>query len=170
MTGYRAFSQVFAKTLPVESPGFEVETELSIHAVDKRWRIHEVPVDYRDRPEGSVSKLNTFSDGMAVLRMIGSLFKDYRPLALFTLIALLLVAVGLAIGIPVVWEFSQTGLVERLPSAILAAAFVGAGLLAEACGLILDTTVKSARKDYELRVIEAYGKYRLPLRENGDVR
>ena len=84
MTGYRAFNYVFAKTMPVLSPSFEIETELSIHAVDKRWRIAEVPIDYRDRPEGSESKLNTFSDGTKVLKTIGSLFKDYRPLALFT--------------------------------------------------------------------------------------
>ena len=159
MTGYRAFNKVFVKTMPVESPGFEIETELSIHAVDKRWRIVEVPIDYRDRPEGSVSKLNTVSDGLAVLRMIGSLFKDYRPLALFTGLALLFVIVGLVVGIPVIVEYSYTGLVERFPSAMLAVGLVGTGLLCEACGLVLDTTVKSARKDYELSVIEAYDKY-----------
>ena len=162
MSGYRAFTKVFAKTMPVESPGFEIETELSIHAVDKRWRIVEVPIDYRDRPEGSVSKLNTFSDGLAVLRMIASLFKDYRPLALFTIAAALFIACGLIVGIPVILEYGQTGLVERFPSAMLALGLVGTGLLAEACGLILDTTVKSSRKDYELRVIDAYGEYPLP--------
>ena len=162
MTGYRGFSQVFAKTMPVESAGFEIETELSIHAVDKRWRVHEVPIDYRDRPEGSESKLDTFSDGLAVLRMIGSLFKDYRPLALFTLFAALFVLLGLIIGIPVVVEYHQTGLVERFPSAMLALGLVSTGLLCVACGLVLDTTAKSSRKDYELRVIEAYEKYPLP--------
>ena len=165
MTGYRAFSKVFAKTMPVESPGFEIETELSIHAVDKRWRIVEIPVDYRDRPEGSESKLNTISDGLAVLRMIGSLFKDYRPLALFTILALLFVVLGLIVGIPIIVEYSYTGLVERFPSAVLATGLVGTGLLCEASGLILDTTVKSSRKDYELRVIEAYEKYPLPRDE-----
>lgn len=163
MTGYRAFSKVFAKTMPVESPSFEIETELSIHAVDKRWRITEVPIDYRDRPEGSTSKLNTFTDGLAVLRMIGSLFKDYRPLALFSLVALLFVILGLVVGIPIVIEYSYTGLVERFPSAMLAIGLVGIGLLCEVCGLILDTTAKSSRKDYELKVIEAYEKYPLPF-------
>ena len=91
MTGYRAYNKVFAKTMPVLSPGFEIETELSIHAVDKRWRIAEVPIDYRDRPEGSESKLSTFSDGFKVLMMIMSLFKDYKPLALFSWVALLFV-------------------------------------------------------------------------------
>lgn len=159
MTGYRGFSRVFAKTMPIESPGFEIETELSIHAVDKRWRIVEVPIEYRDRPEGSESKLSTFSDGAAVLRMIASLFKDYRPLALFSWIALVFVILGLIVGVPVIWEFSITGLVERFPSAILAVALVGAGLLAEACGLILDTTVKCNRQQYELKVMEAYERY-----------
>ena len=156
MTGYRAFNRVFAKTMPVLSPGFEIETELSIHAVDKGWRIVEVPIDYRDRPEGSESKLSTFSDGFKVLKMIMSLFKDYRPMALFGWLALLFVALGLIFGIPVVAEFAQTGLVPRLPTAILAVALVGCGALSLTSGLILDTVVKGARKTYELQVIEAY--------------
>ena len=102
MTGYRAYNKVFAKTMPVLSPGFEIETELSIHAVDKRWRIAEVPIDYRDRPEGSESKLSTFSDGFKVLMMIMSLFKDYKPLALFSWVALLFVVLGLVAGVPVI--------------------------------------------------------------------
>lgn len=159
MTGYRAFNQVFAKTMPVLSPAFEIETELSIHAVDKRWRITEVPIDYRDRPEGSYSKLSTFGDGWKVLKCIGSLFKDYRPMALFGWVGLLLCVIGLCVGIPVISEFHITGLVPRLPSAILATAFVGCGLLSFSCGLILDTTVKGHRKDYELAVTEAYEKY-----------
>lgn len=156
MTGYRAFSAAFAKTMPVLSPGFEIETELSIHAVDKRWRIAEVAIDYRDRPEGSESKLSTFSDGIKVLMMILSLFKDYRPLALFGWLALLLIVIGLAIGIPVIMEFAATGLVPRLPSALLAVAFVFVGCLSLACGLILDTVVKGARKSYELEVTRTY--------------
>ena len=159
MTGYRAFNAVFAKTMPVLSPGFEIETELSIHAVDKRWRIAEVPIDYRDRPEGSESKLNTFSDGMKVLGMIMSLFKDYRPLALFSWLALLFCVLGLVAGIPVIWEFAATGLVPKLPSALLAVALVFVGILAFASGLILDTVVKGTRKEYELQVTQAYERY-----------
>ena len=117
MTGYRAYNRAFARTLPVLSPGFEIETELSIHAVDKRWRIEQVPIDYRDRPEGSESKLSTFSDGAKVLRMILSLFKDYRPLPFFNLLALLFCVVGLLLGVPVIAEFARTGLVPRLPTA-----------------------------------------------------
>lgn len=159
MTGYRAYNAVFAKTMPVLSPGFEIETELSIHAVDKRWRIQEVPIDYRDRPEGSESKLNTFSDGMKVLLMILSLFKDYRPLALFSWVSLLFFLLGLVAGVPVIVEFLQTGLVPKLPSALLAVALVFVGMLSFTCGLILDTVVKGARKQYELDVTRAYERY-----------
>ena len=156
MTGYRAYNEVFAKSMPVLSPGFEIETELSIHAVNKRWRIAEVPIDYRDRPEGSESKLNTFSDGMKVLMMILSLFKDYRPLALFSLLGLLLCVVGLLFGVPVIWEFAHTGLVPKMPSALLAVAFIFLGMLSFSCGLILDTVVKGTRKQYELEVTRIY--------------
>ncbi|MEG0071337.1 MAG: glycosyltransferase family 2 protein [Raoultibacter sp.] len=160
MTGYRAFNAVFAKTMPVLSPGFEIETELSIHAVDKRWRIVEVPIDYRDRPEGSESKLDTVSDGIRVLFTIASLFKDYRPLVLFSWVGLVFCIIGLIVGIPVIIEFAHTGLVMKFPSALLAVAFIFVGLLSFACGLILDTTVKGNRKDYEIEVIAAYERYR----------
>lgn len=156
MTGYRSFNNVFASTMPVTSPGFEIETELSIHAVDKGWRIAEVPIDYRDRPEGSESKLSTFSDGFKVLKMIMSLFKDYRPMALFGWIALVFVILGLVVGVPVVVDFAHTGLVPRLPSAVLAVALVFTGLLSMASGLILDTVVKGNRKQYEIQVLNAY--------------
>ncbi|WP_241147263.1 glycosyltransferase family 2 protein [Olsenella sp. An285] len=160
MTGYRSFSRVFAETLPVLSPGFQIETELSIHAADKRWRIQQVPIEYRDRPEGSVSKLNTFSDGLKVLGMIFSLFKDYKPLPFFSLLAAFFFAVGLVLGIPVILEFVETGLVERLPTAVAAVAFCGLGALLLVCGLILDTVVKGHRRDWELRVTEAYRRER----------
>lgn len=156
MTGYRAFNRVFAKTMPVTSPGFEIETEMSIHAVDKGWRIVEVPIVYRDRPEGSESKLSTFSDGAKVLRMIMSLFKDYRPMALFGWLALLLVVLSLVAGVPVVAEFAQTGLVPRLPTALVAVTLALMGMLSLVCGLVLDTVVKGSRKQYELSVIRAY--------------
>ncbi len=159
MSGYRAFNKVFAKTIPVLSDGFEIETELSIHAVDKKWRIFEVPVEYRDRPEGSESKLSTISDGYKVLLCIASLFKDYRPLALFTWVAIIFVIIGLIVALPVIVEYMQTGLVPRFPTAVLATALVGCGLLSLVCGLILDTTVKGYRKEYELDVIGAYERY-----------
>ncbi|MDO4851485.1 MAG: glycosyltransferase family 2 protein [Actinomycetota bacterium] len=156
MTGYRAFNRVFAETMPVLSPGFEIETELSIHAVDKGWRIAEVPIEYRDRPEGSESKLSTFSDGWKVLKTIMSLFKDYRPMALFGWVSLIFVVLGLVAGIPVIVEFVHTGLVPRLPTAVLAVGLVFIGLLSLACGFILDTVVKGNRKQYELSVMRAY--------------
>lgn len=158
MTGYRAFNRMFAQTVPVLSNGFEIETELSIHAVDKAWRIVEVPVEYRDRPEGSESKLSTFSDGWKVLRLIMSLFKDYRPLALFTWISIVFILLGLIVGVPVIVEFAQTGLVPRMPSVVLATGLVFSGLLSLASGLILDTVVKGNRKQYELVILEAYRK------------
>ena len=145
MTGYRAYNAVFAKTMPVLSPGFEIETEL--------------PIDYRDRPEGSESKLDTFSDGCKVLLMILSLFKDYRPLALFSWVSLLFCVLGLVAGVPVIAEFLATGLVPKLPSALLAVALVFIGILSFTCGLILDTVVKGTRKQYELQVTEAYREH-----------
>lgn len=152
MTGYRAFSHAFVKTFPVLSEGFQIETELSIHAVDRRWRILDVPIEYRDRPEGSVSKLDTVGDGIKVVMMIGTLFKDYRPLKFFSLVALVLTVLGLAFGVPVIIEYFQTGLVPRLPTALLAVALVFLASLALVAGLILDSVAKSERREWELAV------------------
>lgn len=153
MSGYRAFTYAFVKTAPVITHGFEIEVELDIHAIDKNWRIQEVPIDYRDRPEGSFSKLSTYRDGYKVLLTILSLFKDYKPLILFSLIAIIFTLVGLAFGISVLVEFMQTGLVPRLPSAVLAVALVIIGILSLVCGVILDTIVKANHKQYELQVL-----------------
>ena len=152
MTGYRAMSRPFVKTFPVLSEGFQIETELSIHAVDRRWRIADVPVEYRNRPEGSVSKLNTVRDGLKVIAMIGTLFKDYRPLKFFSLVALLFCIGGLCAGIPVVTEYLATGLVPRFPTAILAVALMFMAALSLATGFILDAVAKVERKQWELSV------------------
>lgn len=152
MTGYRAMSRPFVKTFPVLSEGFQIETELSIHAVDRRWRIADVPVEYRDRPEGSVSKLNTVKDGLKVIAMIGTLFKDYRPLKFFSLVALIFCIGGLCAGMPVVTEYLATGLVPRFPTAILAAALMFTAAISLATGFILDAVAKVERKQWELRV------------------
>lgn len=160
MTGYRAFSRVFVRCLPVVSRGFQLECEISIHAVDKGWRIKEVPIDYRDRPAGSVSKLSTVSDGVRVLMAIGSLFKDYLPFKFFSLMAAVFVALGLAAGIPVVAEFAQTGYVSKVPSAILAVGPVFCGALAFSTGCILDTVAKATRKRWELDVYRAEDEMR----------
>lgn len=152
MSGCRAFSRVFVKTCPVLSEGFQVETELSIHAVDRRWRIVDIPVNYRSRPEGSVSKLRTERDGIKVVMMIGTLFKDYRPLKFFSLTRFVLLLVGLVLGIPVIAEFFETGLVPRLPTALLAVAFVFLACLALAAGFVLDSVAKSERRSWEFAV------------------
>lgn len=152
MTGYRAFSRPFVKTFPVMSEGFQIETEISIHAVDRRWRIKDVPIVYRDRPEGSVSKLNTIGDGMKVMIAIASLFKNYRPLKFFSLAALALAIIGLLLGVPVIVEFFKTGLVPRLPTAMLATAFMFLCGLSIATGLVLDNLAKTERKQWELEV------------------
>lgn len=156
MTGYRAFNRIFVKTMPVLSEGFQIETELSIHAVDKRFRITDVPIDYRDRPEGSYSKLSTFGDGAKVLRAIASLFKDHKPMAFFGWLALILSVLGLIAGIPVIAEYFQTGLVPRFPTAILAIALVICGALSFTAGIILDTVAKTGRKQWELFTYQAY--------------
>lgn len=156
MTGYRAFNRIFVKTMPVLSEGFQIETELSIHAVDKRFRITDVPIDYRDRPEGSYSKLSTFGDGAKVLRAIASLFRDHKPMAFFGWLALILIVLGLIAGIPVIAEYFQTGLVPRFPTAILAIALVICGALSFTAGIILDTVAKTGRKQWELFTYQAY--------------
>ena len=152
----RAMSRPFIKTFPVLSEGFQIETELSIHAVDHRWRIKDVPIEYRDRPEGSESKLNTVSDGIKVVAMIGTLFKDYRPLKFFSLVALLFAVFGLALGMPIVVEYFQTGLVPRFPTAMLAASFMFLCGLSLATGFILDSVAKVEKKQWEVNV---YSKY-----------
>lgn len=158
MTGYRAISKPFVKTFPVLSEGFQIETELSIHAVDHRWRIQDVPVEYRDRPAGSESKLNTVGDGIKVIAMIGTLFKDYRPLKFFSLIAIIFAIIGLALGIPIVAEYFQTGLVPRFPTAMLAASSMFLCGLSLATGLILDSVAKVERKQWELQAYKTYSK------------
>ncbi|HFR3412433.1 TPA: glycosyltransferase family 2 protein, partial [Streptococcus suis] len=134
MTGYRGFNKLFVKNFPVLSPGFEIETELSIHALDKRFKLVEVPITYQDRPEGSESKLNTFSDGFKVLRMIFNLFKDYKPLLFFSIVSAILVSFSLLVGVPVIVEFTRTGLISKLPSAVLATGFMILGFLAFVAG------------------------------------
>ena len=150
MTGYRAFSYQFVKGFPVLSKGFEIETEMTIHAVDKNFRVVEIPVTYRDRPEGSVSKLNTYSDGAKVLKMILTLFKEYRPMLFFGLLSTLFLVFSLLLGIPVLIEFFKTGLVPRIPTLIVSAIFLVITLLLWITGIILQVIVKKHRQLYEL--------------------
>ena len=160
MTGYRAFSCIFVKSYPVVSSGFEVETEMSIHCLDKKFKVVQVPIDYRDRPAGSYSKLSTFSDGMLVLKTIASLCREYRPLLFFGVLALVALVVCLACGIPVIAEYAATHFITRVPLAILA---VGSGIVAMllfSCGLILDSMAKTARQQYEMEVVRLYSEAR----------
>ena len=150
MTGYRAFSRMFVKSFPVLSKGFEIETEMTIHAVDKNFLLEEIPVVYRDRPEGSDSKLNTFSDGMKVLKTIATLFREYRPLAFFSLIAAVLWTITLILFVPVFVDYIQTGLVPRFPTLIVSGVIAVLGMLLWVCGIILDVIVKKHRQLYEL--------------------
>lgn len=150
MTGYRAFSRGFVKTFPVLSRGFEIETEMTIHAVDKNFLIREVPVDYRDRPEGSVSKLNTYSDGAKVLCTIFRLYKDYKPFAFFGVGALLFLILAAVLFLPVGIEFLRTGLVPRFPTLIVSITLALCALLSFVAGVILDVVVKKHRQLFEL--------------------
>ena len=152
MTGYRVFNKLFVKTMPVMSPKFEIETEMSLHALDKKFIIKEIPIIYRDRPEGSESKLNTVGDGIKVIKTIVKMFKDFRPRQFFWLIALIIAIIGLIIGLPVIVEFAQTKYITKLPSAILATGIMTLALIIAQCGVILDTVVKQNREKYELEI------------------
>jgi len=155
MTGYRAFSRSFVKLYPVMSGQFEVETEMTIHALDKNFRLVEIPIDYRDRPEGSNSKLNTFSDGFKVLRTIFTLFKEYRPMHFFGWLAVLLAVVGTILVIPVLMDYFDTGLVMRFPTLFVSLFLFLAALQSFFTGLCLDVMVSKDRKQYELRLINS---------------
>ena len=150
MTGYRAFSYDFVKGFPVLSKGFEIETEMTIHAVDKNFKLVEIPVTYRDRPEGSVSKLNTYKDGLKVLKTIGTLFKEYRPALFFNLIAFMFLIITLVLGIPPFVEYFQTGLVLRFPSLIVASISLVISILLCITGIILEVIAKKHKQLYEL--------------------
>lgn len=153
MTGYRAFSYDFVKTFPILSKGFEIETEMSIHALDKNFKLVEIPVQYRDRPEGSVSKLNTFSDGFKVLKTIGRLFKEYKPNLFFGLFGLLFLIISLIFAIPVFIDYFNTGIVERFPTLIFAGFMLMISVLSFVCGIILEVVVKKNRQMFELFLI-----------------
>ena len=153
MTGYRVFNKRFVKNMPVLSPKFEIETEMSLYALDKKYIIKEIPIVYRDRPEGSSSKLNTVGDGIKVVKTIARMFKDYKPFKFFGLIALILFIIGLAIGIPVLVEFFKTAYITKVPSAILATGFMGLAAVSLQCWIVLDTITRQHKEDYELNLL-----------------
>ncbi len=153
MTGYRAFSYQFVKSFPVLSRGFEIETEMSIHAIDKNLAVDNVVIDYRDRPENSISKLNTYSDGMKVLHTIWKLFRTYKPMVFFGGIAFLLAAVSLVMFVPVFMEYFRTGLVPRFPTLIVSGFIMVAAIQSFFSGMVLETINRKNRQDFELELI-----------------
>ena len=150
MTGYRAFSYEFVKTFPVLSKGFEIETEMSIHAVDKNMYVENVVIDYRDRPEGSVSKLNTYSDGFKVLMTIARLYRTYKPMGFFAIVAGILALFSLIFFIPIMVEYAKTGLVERFPTLIVSGFIMLAAIISFFSGLVLQTIVQKNKQDFEM--------------------
>ena len=152
MTGYRAFSKKFVKCMPVMSKGFQIETEMTIFSLVHNMNIVEVPITYRDRPEGSVSKLDTYSDGFKVLMTLFNLFKDNRPFLLFGTISIILFILGLIVGIPVIVEFAKTAYITKVPSAILAVGLILNSFILFAVGLIMDSIKNKANFLYECQI------------------
>jgi len=158
MSGYRVFNRRFVKNLPILCDGFELETEMTLHALDKKYSIVEIPVEYRDRVEGSFSKLNTYTDGFRVLKTIFGIFKDYRPMLFFGICALVFFIAGLAAGFPVILEFYLTRYVKHVPLALLATGCMIFAMLLLSVGLILDTMVKHFRLLYIQNLTNFSGK------------
>lgn len=154
MTGYRAFSFQFAKSFPILSKGFEIETEMSIHAVDKNMQVENIVIEYRDRPEGSESKLNTYSDGIKVLRTITRLFRNYKPLAFFGVIAGVLALLSILFAAPVFITYLQTGMVPNFPTLIVCGFTMMAAISSLFAGLQLQNSVQKNKQDFEMRLLE----------------
>ena len=152
MTGYRAFSHMFVKSFPILSKGFEIETEMTIHALDKNLLIQSIPVQYRDRPAGSESKLNTYSDGMKVLLTIFNLYRDYQPLRFFGIVSLVFGGISVMLFIPVFTEFLKSGQVPRFPTLVVSTVIMQVAFLSLVCGLVLDTNAKNSRKNFEVQM------------------
>lgn len=166
MTGYRAFSYSFVKTFPVLSRGFEIETEMSIHAADKHMQVDNVIIEYRDRPEGSVSKLNTFSDGFKVLTRILNLYKNYKPFSFFSLLSAVLVVLGIGFLIPVIIEYVETGLVPKFPTLIVCCFVLVAALQSFFAGLVLQSMEQKNKQDFEMQLLKVHNTYERLKRGN----
>ena len=159
MTGYRAFSYEFVKTFPVFSKGFEIETEMTIHAVNYNMQVENVVVEYRDRPEGSESKLNTYSDGFRVIRKMLQLYKNYKPMHFFGMLALLLTVISVILFVPVLLEYLSTGLVPRFPTLIACGFILLAGIQSFFSGMMLEVMAAKDRKDFEYRLNRVHGEH-----------
>ena len=160
MTGYRAFSYQFVKSFPVLSKGFEIETEMSIHAIDKNMHVENVIIQYRDRPEGSVSKLNTYSDGIKVLMTIVKLYKNYKPFGFFTWISVILSLIATVFLAPVIGDYLSTGLVERFPTLIVCGFVYIAAMQSFFAGIMLSTMKQKNMQDYEMNLIKINNAYK----------
>ncbi|MDO4805360.1 MAG: glycosyltransferase family 2 protein [Lachnospiraceae bacterium] len=160
MTGYRAFSYRYIKTFPILSQGFEIETEMSIHAIDKNLQVENVVIQYRDRPEGSVSKLNTYSDGLKVLRTIGRLFRTYRPLGFYGTLSVFLTLLAMVFFIPIMIDFARTGLVDKFPTLIVCGFVVLAAIVSFFAGMILKSIYQNTRQEFEMHLYEAMRRER----------
>lgn len=169
MTGYRAFSYQFVKTFPVLSQGFEIETEMSIHAADKNMFVENVVIEYRDRPEGSESKLNTYSDGFKVLRTIASLFRTYKPMAFFGVIAAVLTVLGVGFMIPVLVDFNHTGLVNKFPTLIVCCFVILAAMVSFFAGLQLQTITRKNRQDFEMELQHVHSELKRINQKDNEV-
>lgn len=166
MTGYRAFSYNFVKTFPILSNGFEIETEMTIHAVDKKMSVKNIIIDYRDRPEGSESKLNTYSDGFKVLRTILRLFKNYRPKQFFNALAGILIIIAGAFFLPVLVTYFKTGFVPKIPTLFVCGFVALAAIQSYFSGMILSTLIQKNKQDFEHRLIESENQYKRLMKEN----
>jgi glycosyltransferase involved in cell wall biosynthesis len=165
MTGYRAFSYQFVKTFPVLSKGFEIETEMTIHAADKNMQVDNVVIEYRDRPEGSKSKLNTYSDGAKVLMSIAKLYRNYKPMNFFGLLSLVLAVVSVIFFIPVLTEYIATGLVPKFPTLIVCGFALMAALQSVFAGLILSAGAQRSRQEFEMNLIKVDMHYKELLKD-----
>ena len=159
MTGYRAFSRTFVKSFPILSKGFEIETEMTIHAVNYNMQVENVVVEYRDRPQGSESKLNTYSDGFRVIRKMLQLYKNYKPMHFFGMLAFLLAAVSVILFVPVFLEYLNTGLVPRFPTLIACGFILLAGIQSFFSGMMLEVMAAKDRKDFEYRLNRVHGEH-----------
>ena len=160
MTGYRAMSYRFVKTFPVLSRNFEIETEMTIHAIDKNMQVENVVIEYRDRPEGSESKLNTYADGFKVLKTIVKMFKNYKPLEFFSLIAAVLFVVGMVFFIPVLVHFLEVGTVEKIPTLIVSGFVILTDIICWFSGIILSTLVNQHKQDFEYQTQMVTNRYK----------
>lgn len=168
MTGYRAFNRRFVKNMPILSKGFEIETEITLYTLDKLFIIQEIPIKYRDRKNGSRSKINTISDGIKVIRKIFSMFKDYKPRRFFFIFAFLFIILGFCFGTPVIVEYFKTRYITKLPSAVLATGLVTLGIIVGQCGVILDTIVKQHRESFENRLLRYEQMEHINKNKDGD--